>query len=235
VRTLKNPGVEKGVNRVAWDLRYDPPYPRQESGDEPASDFGPPPGGAYALPGTYRVRLVVDGAVHEKPVDVRVDPLVRLAPGALAAQFETAHALTGLRSDVNRALRALDAVRSQLEERRALARQLGRAVDGELERVWTETDKALKDLIGTLARPEDTPRYATGPRTAERLTALFGSVDNAFAAPTRAQREHFAELQEEARRGVARADEFSKAALAPLNLALQRAGWAPVTVPGPPD
>ena len=92
IRTLKKLGLEKGLNRVAWDLRYDAPFPRKE-GEEGPSEFGPPPGGQYALPGTYTARLTVDGKAYEKPVVVRVDPTVKTSPAALQAQFEMAGAL----------------------------------------------------------------------------------------------------------------------------------------------
>jgi photosystem II stability/assembly factor-like uncharacterized protein len=231
VRTLKNPGIERGLNRVSWDLRYDAPYPRREAEEDEAGEFGPPPGGPYALPGTYTVRLTVDGESHDTKVTVRVDPLVKVTTEALQAQFEMAQALIRMRSDVNRALRALDAVKSQIDERRKLIRQLGRPAGPELEPVWTETTEQLDAALGALARPAETPRYATGPRTAEKLSALFGSVDGAFAAPTAAQRAYFAELQEEARRGVRKTEEFLGTDLAKLNQALQTAGSAPVVVP----
>jgi photosystem II stability/assembly factor-like uncharacterized protein len=232
VRTLKKPGLEKGLNRVAWDLRYDPPYPRKEDEVE-ASDFAPPPSGPYALPGTYTVRLTVDGKTHEKPVTVRVDLLVRTTREALAGQFEAASELTRLSSECNRTLRALDAVKAQLEERRKLAKQLGRASDKDLDSKLREAEAALKERLESLTRPEGVPFYAVGPRVAERLSALFGDVDAAFAAPTAAQRELLRELSEEARRALARADEFLKGGLAALNEALARAQLPPVVAARP--
>jgi hypothetical protein len=136
-----------------------------------------------------------------------------------------------MRSDLNRSLRALDAVKSQLEERRKLATQLGRPVEGELHAVLTETQRALKDLLESLSRPEGVPFYSSGPRLSDRVAQLFGDVDDAFAAPTPAQLEYFAELQGETTKALERAHAFLLGGLARLNEALARAQWAPVVVP----
>ena len=227
VRTLKKLGLEKGLNRVSWDLRYDAPFPRKD-GDEGPSEFGPPPGGPYALPGTYTVRLTVDGKAYETPVVVRVDPTVKTTPAALAAQFETASAIFALRGEVNRALRGLDAVKAQLDERRRLAKQLGRGPDGELEAALKKAEGALEEVTGVLARPEGQPTYASGPRLADELQALGGDIDSAFAAPTPAQRELFLALSEQTKRALDRAESFQKEGLAALNAALAKSELPPV-------
>jgi photosystem II stability/assembly factor-like uncharacterized protein len=232
VRSLKKLGLEKGLNRVAWDLHHNPPFPRKE-GEERAPEFGPPPGGPYALPGTYAARLTVDGKAYEKPVVVRVDPLVRAAPAALAAQFEMAEALAGLRSEVNRALRALDALAGQLDERRKLAKQLGRGPEGELETQLAKVEGQLKEIAGLLARPEGQPNYASGPRLGEQLRALTGDVDSAFAAPTEPQRELFRELKQEVEKALAREEAFRKDGLAALNQELAKSELPPIAAPRP--
>jgi hypothetical protein len=232
VRSVKKPGFEKGLNRVAWDLRYDAPFARKE-GDDGPSEFGPPPGGTYALPGTYTARLTVDGKTYEKPVVVRVDPLARTTQAALAAQYEMAQALVASRSELNRALRGLDATKAQLEERRRLAKQLGRGADAELDAQLAKAEAALKEVTDALARPEGQPTYASGPRLSEQLQALTGEVDGAFAAPTAAQQEYFRELQDEVGQALARVDAFQKDGLASLNTALATAELPPVAAQRP--
>jgi photosystem II stability/assembly factor-like uncharacterized protein len=225
IRSLKKLGLERGLNRVAWDLRTDPPFARKEAeeggGDEEA-EFGPRPGGVNVLPGTYTVRLTVDGRSYEKPVGVRVDPTVATRPGAIEAQYETAQAIFELRSQVNRTLRGLDLTRAQLDERRRLAKQLGREPEGDLLAQLDKADARLKDVIGALAKPEGQGSYATAGRISEQLGALFGDVDGAFAAPTAPQLAYFRELQEETRNALTAAEAFQKDGLAPLNEALAK-------------
>jgi hypothetical protein len=227
VRTIRKPGLEKGLNRVAWDLRYDAPFARKE-GDEGPSEFGPPPGGAYALPGTYTARLTVDGKTFEKPVVVKVDPLVKAEERALRAQFDAVSGLVALQSQVNRTLRTLDALAVQLDERKRLAKQLGLAGDAELDGALAKADKELKQVVDVFARPEGQPSYASGPRLSDHLGQLRGELDGAFAAPTAAQRAYADELQEEARKAIARADVFQRDGLAEVNTALAKSMLPPV-------
>ena len=84
--------VAVGANRITWDLRYDAPKVFEHEfrinanvGLTPASPEGP-----LAMPGTYRLRLTVDGVRHEQTVTVRNDP----RSPATAADLEAQHALT---------------------------------------------------------------------------------------------------------------------------------------------
>ena len=232
IRTVKKLGLEKGLNRVAWDLRHDPPFPRKE-GDEGPSEFGPPPGGQYALPGTYVARLTLDGKAYEKPVVVRVDPLVKTSPAALQAQFEMSSALLATRGELNRTLRGLDALKAQIDERRRLARQLGLGPEGELEAELAKVESALKDVTGALARPEGQPGYASPSRLSEQLQGLTGDVDSAFAPPTAAQQAYFRELQDGARQALARAEAFQKDGLVSLNETLAKSELPSVVARSP--
>ncbi len=87
VRTLE-PGLRRGMNRVVWNLRgaalplmarvADAPDPARADSPRPAT----PPSGALVVPGTYTVRLAVNGAVHERMVEVRDDPRLRVSATA---------------------------------------------------------------------------------------------------------------------------------------------------------
>jgi hypothetical protein len=138
-----------------------------------------------------------------------------------------------MRSEVNRALRGLDVLKAQLDERRRLAKLLGRGPEGELETQLSKAESQLKDIAGTLARPEGVPRYATGSRLSEQLQGLFGDVDAAFAAPTAPQQAYFQELQEQVRQALARVEAFRKEGVASLNQALAGSELPPVAALSP--
>jgi hypothetical protein len=77
-----------GLNRTNWDLRYDPPPAFSHSfeinanpGLTPASPEGP-----LALPGTYTVRLRVNGQTLTAPLTVTRDPRNSTSVDALEAQ-----------------------------------------------------------------------------------------------------------------------------------------------------
>jgi photosystem II stability/assembly factor-like uncharacterized protein len=69
-----------GTNRINWDLRYDDPpgyNPDINNQMNSAPDqVTPAPHGPLALPGTYSVKLLVDGAVYTQTLVVHNDPRV---------------------------------------------------------------------------------------------------------------------------------------------------------------
>jgi hypothetical protein len=103
----------RGMHRFVWDLRYPPP--RAVERDFPISaiahDTPLEPLGLIALPGSYLVRLTVNGAVHTAPLTLRTDPRARITPLGLSRQFSLAR----------RIVRMMD--RSYTEYRTALASQ----------------------------------------------------------------------------------------------------------------
>jgi hypothetical protein len=74
------------------------------------------PQGMWPLPGTYQVRLTVDGRTYRQPIQLKLDPRVRTATVDLTLQFKLSKA-------VDEALRALDAARTGASPERLQAIQ----------------------------------------------------------------------------------------------------------------
>ena len=76
------------TNRVNWDLRYDAPRVFERDFEINANPglTPPSPEGPLAPPGTYTVRLTVDGARHEQKVAVKNDPRSPATAAGLQAQ-----------------------------------------------------------------------------------------------------------------------------------------------------
>jgi hypothetical protein len=80
VRPAQVLSPQPGGHRFVWNLRYRPPPGAQRElsisstyHNTPTGPFGP-----LAHPGRYTVRLTVDGQVSERPLDLRMDPRVRI-------------------------------------------------------------------------------------------------------------------------------------------------------------
>jgi photosystem II stability/assembly factor-like uncharacterized protein len=88
--------AKAGANRVSWDLRYDPPAAFAHTFELNANPglTPPSPEGALALPGTYALRLTVNGRSYTQPVTVRPDPRSVATPAALRAQHALLMKLT---------------------------------------------------------------------------------------------------------------------------------------------
>ena len=81
-------GTSVGTNRTNWDLRYDAPHAFTHSFEINANPglTPPSPEGPVALPGTYTLRLTVDGRSYTQPVAIRNDPRSPATIAALGAQ-----------------------------------------------------------------------------------------------------------------------------------------------------
>jgi photosystem II stability/assembly factor-like uncharacterized protein len=110
-----------GTNRVNWDLRYDdPPGFNPDINNQMNSSPGsvtPAPHGPLAVPGSYTVKLIVDGQTYAQPLVVRNDPRIGEGLGvmsALRAQDKLAMAAVQGMKDSFAANNEVAAVRAQL-------------------------------------------------------------------------------------------------------------------------
>jgi photosystem II stability/assembly factor-like uncharacterized protein len=113
--------TEIGTNRINWDLRYDdPPGFNPDINNQMNSSPGsvtPAPHGPLALPGTYTLKLTVDGQTYSQPLVVRNDPRVGESPSmmaALRAQDKLAMATVQGMKDSYAANNEVAAVRAEL-------------------------------------------------------------------------------------------------------------------------
>ncbi len=117
IRTMYGPS-RYGVNRVAWNLRYDGPrklnfLPPREGAEEEEFFFDPN-SGPTALPGTYKITVNVNGKTQTQDVKVETDPRFKLDPQALDAQLKMSLELRDQVSALNEALNRLSSLHKQL-------------------------------------------------------------------------------------------------------------------------
>jgi photosystem II stability/assembly factor-like uncharacterized protein len=113
IRPEQRLGTEAGHQRFFWDLRREPPRgsDRQFSIAAVFKKTPDGPNGPFVHPGRYAVRLTVDGATFEKPVEVRLDPRVRISNEDLGLQtryslamYEVYHAAQDVVESIDRLL-----------------------------------------------------------------------------------------------------------------------------------
>jgi hypothetical protein len=77
------------MHRFVWDLHYPPPkafefsYPISATPGDTALE----PKGPWVMPGTYTVRLTLEGVTVTQPLVVKMDPRVKTPREALGRQF----------------------------------------------------------------------------------------------------------------------------------------------------
>ena len=90
VRKQQHLSTAAGMHRFRWDLHY--PSPTSTRHDYPISaiphDTPRYPLGPTALPGSYTVRLTVDGKTSTAPLTIKMDPRVKTSVAGLAKKFQ---------------------------------------------------------------------------------------------------------------------------------------------------
>jgi photosystem II stability/assembly factor-like uncharacterized protein len=90
IRPASTVSVEAGHHRFIWDLRHEEPRGADRGLTIAAVYKRTPfsPRGPYVKPGTYKIRLVVDGKSTERTIDVRLDPRVSITDKDLQLQSD---------------------------------------------------------------------------------------------------------------------------------------------------
>src|SRR5215472_1236149 len=116
VRTLRPLSTEAGMHRWVWDLHAPPPasmrhdYPIAAiAHDTPRGPLGP-----TALPGTYQVRLTVDGKSFTAPLTVKMDPRVKTSLSGLQKKAHAEARLASGMTETTEAILQANSINSQL-------------------------------------------------------------------------------------------------------------------------
>jgi len=167
VRTLTGP-AERGLNRVAWDLREEQPEGTVAEGRG---------GGLRApqvLPGSYLVRVSVAGATSERPLEILADPRVDVSPEDRREKVE--------------AVREGLALESRVAAVRRAARQVREGVQRVLELLEGRQDEEARDLRRAAATLREGLADAASTDEVERYRSGVLSLSSSYDRPTEGQR-----------------------------------------------
>ncbi|HEX4901032.1 MAG TPA: hypothetical protein VFV61_10905 [Pyrinomonadaceae bacterium] len=222
VQALNRPAREKGLNRVAWNLRFGGAEVRQPPPEEETATGGPPRG-PQALPGSYIVRLTLGEKKIEERVEVRLDPTVNTPIADLQAQLDLTIKLRDMQSSANTALRFLDSIKDQLKHTQTTMKNLNKEPDKEMTKALEEYVKKIDELQDKLARRSEGLGLGGKSRVSDRVGDLFFSIDATNAAPTPYQRKYFEEVEPEFRERMAEVNKFIAETVPQWNEKLR--GW----------
>jgi photosystem II stability/assembly factor-like uncharacterized protein len=222
--------VEAGLNRFVWNLRY------ESANRVPGYYLWEYKGGArgpLALPGSYQVRLTVDGKSQTAPLELKLDPRVLVAQADLEKQFNL---LLQIREQLNRvytAVNQIEDVRSQTDgmKRRLPPDESARSVVSSADNLVGKLVSVREPLINLrISANEDSLAYH--PELDGQLAFLAMIVSaGCDCAPTDAAVKRFAELREQTNKAIASWEDLQKADVAAFRrLAIER-GIPPVAIP----
>jgi hypothetical protein len=154
-----------------------------------------PARGPFVPPGTYRVRLSVDGQIQEHPLSLLKDPRISDVTDAdLQAQYAIARQVSDRTSEANQAVIRIRAVKKQIGDR--LGAQppaaLKTAADT-LVRKLSEIEEAIYQVRNQ--SPKDPLNFPI--RLNNRIAALQDVIEAADARPTQQAYDVFKELSVE--------------------------------------
>jgi photosystem II stability/assembly factor-like uncharacterized protein len=215
VQDLERPSREKGLNRVAWNLRLGGPEVRRPPSEEEIA-FGGAPRGPQVLPGTYTVKLTVNDKVFEERIEVKLDAGIKTSIAELQEALDMQIKLRDMQSTMNVSLRFLDSLKEQLKQAQTTMKNLNKEPDKDLMKALEDYLKELDKLQDRLAARQEGLGFAGKSQVADDIGTLFVFLDLNFG-PTLGQKQYFAEIEPAYRTRVEEVNKFLRETLPQWN------------------
>jgi len=222
--------TEAGLNRFIWDLHYEsasdvPDYYLYEYKDGAR--------GPLALPGSYQVRLTVDGKTQTAPFELKLDPRVNVTQGDLEKQFKL---LIDIRDELSRVYDAVNQIQDVRGQVNGLAKRLPEI--GNTKTVLTAASGldqkliAVRDTLIDLKITANEDSLAYPPQIDGKLAYLAMAVGGqSDSAPTEAEYREFEKVKKQADDYLARWEELQRTDVASFQKLASEQGIQAIVVP----
>lgn len=211
-----------GPHRLIWNLRY----PRPEAiGYEysiaatPGRNTQTAPAGPFAVPGSYRIVLKVNGRDYRDSLTLKPDPRITARPADLERGLHYSLA----------AGKALESAYISNGEVRAVRKQL-EAVQPKLEGAAAQAAMEFLQATKPLVEHEAGIDIDFGT-ISDVVASLESDLESADAAPTQGQQQAFDDYSSRLKSALRKWSDLRNRDLPLLNRRLQSAGFAVVAVP----
>lgn len=184
--------TDRGLRRINWDLTATAP----EIIPGAKSDAGIPKRGPLVVPGSYTLKLTVDGTPLTTSLKVEMDPRVKMSDAAIQGQYDFALKLRDDVSKLSKTVIALQQGRRQLQARLELWKD-----DPKAEEVL-KTIRALSNKLDVLESEFHNPRaevtydilaFKGGAKLYSQLIFLYETVKDSDGPLTQGMRTAYAE------------------------------------------
>jgi photosystem II stability/assembly factor-like uncharacterized protein len=237
VRPTQVLSTKQGMHRFVWDVRYAPPDALERGFPISAIFHNTPlvPLGAWALPGSYTIKLTVDGQSYTQLLTVKMDPRIQTPIEDLRQQHEME---MGAVEGMNDSFESLERVKSTREQIRELTKK---AIGKEkLAKKLEELDDHCADLEGAKQHSfYGVPSSGKQPETYSSLNQHFASmlavVQSADAAPTTQAIKAYKDLEDSETTLRRRWDAIRERDIGDLNGELKKAGLPGIDPKKPVD
>ncbi len=220
------PELTAGSHRFTWNLRY-PGYTDFEGRIFwAAGNMGP-----AALPGSYQVRLTVDGSSQTEPFEIALDPRLNVPMEALQARFSLAMEIRDRVSEANEAVIRIRAIKQEVDDR------LGKTTSSEIAESGSVVNERLGEVeqeIYQIRNQSNQDPLNFPIKLNNKLAALMGVVESAEARPTDQAQAAFAHLSGLLDQELERMEAVISQDLARLNDLLREENLEPIGAGGRP-
>ena len=194
---LKKAAMPKvaGIQVAYWNLAYDEPemVPRSRI-------FGGASSGPMVLPGTYTIRLNVNGQTFTSPVKVMNDPRVNMSEAQMKEQLDMGIALRDDITHISQTIKKLKSVQEQIKNRNEVLKannktaQLVKDSETFADRVQSQESK-LHNAKAEVSY--DVFSFRGGVQLYGRIINLYSVVTDTDGVPTQGMREAYDTLKKE--------------------------------------
>ena len=178
--------AEKGLNKFVWDLHY-----------EDAKRF---PGmilwagsirGPIVIPGTYTVKLTVDGKSYTQTFEAKKDPRITTTQEDFQSQLEVELQIRDKLTKTHEAIINIRSIRKQIEE--LTARIDNKNVIDKAKALTAELTNVEEALYQTKNRANEDPLNFP-IRLNNKMASLLGAIQSADARPTQQEQQVFEDI-----------------------------------------
>ena len=188
-----------GLNRFVWNLRYPATHEVKGVVNDEGSTSGP-----VVAPGTYTVRLTVDGQSHDQPVLVRPDPRLRATQADYDAQLALALQVQHTTNELADAVERILDLEHQIDERVDNTKRQSYAsrVTGAATPLRQKLE-AVRDSLVEIHSHADQITLHYPIRLYNMLLSLADMVQSADGAPTKQEGEVYRDIAAQVDRHIA--------------------------------
>jgi vacuolar-type H+-ATPase subunit I/STV1 len=211
-----------GLNMFAWNLRYPDPSVFENMILWAGSISGP-----VVLPGTYSVRLNVNGQKYVQPLTIVKDPRSNATDADLKEQFDFLMRIRDKTSQANDAVKTIRNVKAQLADR---AKKMPADKSVAFSHIAADLSNSLSSIEGEIYQvrnqsSQDPLNYPI--KLNNKIAALSGVVGGTDARPTSQSYTVFNDLSAQLDRQLS-AMRGALIVLPSINTTLKAAGLAPI-------
>lgn len=227
-RWLPNPErveITPGMHRLVWNLAWGDAHGKEVvQTDEFSALRGP-----RVMPGTYQVRLTVDGKSFTQPLTVTMDPRSPATSQELEQQVQLGRQIFAMALEARQALGEIHAVQKQLtgmEQKLAIQQD---PIKSDIMQVQDEIKKVL-------AGPESEPDRIAGLEQANTALSSALRVVESGDRPVPSQAiEVFQQAQDAMKTSIGEWNRIKTTPLPQLNERLRKANLTPIAAVASPD